>query len=89
MLIYSNININIFDDMEFDKSIRENDCTSRDPMETVLIKSLNSEDITAEDLERLEHIDYLPNRHLFYMIPITIFCLDKYIQSMLAKETSL
>jgi hypothetical protein len=23
------------------------------------------------------------------MIPITIFCLDKYIQSMLAKETSL
>jgi hypothetical protein len=82
-------NINIFDDMEFDKSIRENDCTSRDPMETVLIKSMNSEDITAEDLERLEHIDYMPNRHLFYMIPITIFCLDKYIQSMLAKETSL
>jgi hypothetical protein len=76
--------INIFDDPEFDKSIKNIDYKSRDAMEVILIKSINSEEITLDDIHGLEHIDYMPNKHLFYMIPITIFCLDSYIQKLIS-----
>lgn len=79
--------INIFDDPAFSDDLKSKNYVSKDIMEKILIKSMNGEEITLEDIEDLEHIDYMPNKHLFYMIPITIFCLDRYIQSMITVKS--
>lgn len=82
--------INIFDDPEFGDYIKNNSQRSDDNswcMKNIIIKFFNGEEITTSDLEALDHIDYLPDKDLFYLIPMTIFCIDKTIESALT-ETS-
>ena len=52
-------------------------------MKDILIGFFNNESVTPEQLEKLKHIDYMNNVELYYLIPITIYILDRYIQNEL------
>lgn len=75
--------IDIFDDPDFGNKIVANTKTGN-VMKDILIGFFNKESITSEQLEALEHIDYMNNAELYYLIPITIYILDKSIQDTLA-----
>ena len=40
-----------------------------------------------EQLNELKHIDYMNNVELYYLIPFTIYILNKFIQDNLAKTS--
>ena len=56
-------------------------------MKDILIGYFNNEKVTEKQLEDLKHIDYMNNCELYYLIPITIYILDKYIQNTLSTTT--
>lgn len=74
--------INIFDDPGFADSIKNNEQQS-DIMKNMVIKYFNSEEITMDNIRALRHIDYLPTKQLFYMIPMVIFILQDKLSSMM------
>ena len=43
----------------------------------IIIKYFNKEEITEDDLYLLDEINYVPEMHLFYIIPMILFVLDK------------
>ena len=75
--------INIFDDEDFINKIKSNTKT-KSVMKNILIAYFNNESLTEDMLTGLKHIDYCSNRELFYMIPITIYCLEQYLVQMLS-----
>ena len=81
--------INIFDDPDFGNKIKNNTKTGN-VMKDILIGYFNNESISSEQLENLKHIDYMNNVELYYLIPIIIYILDKYINDALSttSETS-
>lgn len=79
--------IDIFDDPDFGNKIKNNTKTGN-VMKDILIGFFNETTITAEQLEALKHIDYMNNCELYYLIPITIYILDKYIQDKLSTSNN-
>lgn len=79
--------IDIFDDPDFGNKIKNNIKTGN-VMKDILIGFFNGSAISPEQLEALKHIDYMNNVELYYLIPITIYILDKYIQDTLSATTS-
>lgn len=75
--------IDIFDDPNFGNKIINNTKTGN-VMKDILIGFFNNDAISSEQLEALKHIDYMNNSELYYLIPITIYILDKYIQDTLS-----
>ena len=78
--------IDIFEDPDFSNKIKNNIKTGN-VMKDILIGFFNKEKVTAEQLEQLKHIDYMNNAELYYLIPITIYILDGYIQDSLTNTT--
>ena len=78
--------IDIFEDPDFGNKIKNNIKTGN-VMKDILIGFFNGESITSDQLEDLKHIDYMNNAELYYLIPITIYILDKYVQDILAKTS--
>ena len=74
--------IDIFDDPSFGDKIKDN-ITTGIAMKDILIGYFNGAEISMDQLESLKHIDYMNNAELYYLIPITIYILDKYIQDSL------
>ena len=90
---YRNINskfhiIDIFDDPEFGEKIKNNDTSDDNVFKTIIIKYFNKSEITEDLLNKLKHIDYMSNKQLYYMIPITIFALESYVQNILSKTSN-
>lgn len=52
----------------------------------IIIKYFNGSDITKEDVDNLESLNYIDSLQLFYNIPIVIFILEQYIKKHLSKE---
>ena len=75
--------IDIFDDPDFGNKIKNNIKTGN-VMKDILIGFFNGANVTKKQLEALKHIDYMNNVELYYLIPITIYILDKYIQDTLS-----
>lgn len=75
--------IDIFEDPDFGNKIISNTKTGN-VMKDILIGFFNESKVTAEQLEALKHIDYMNNAELYYLIPITIYILDKTIQDTLS-----
>lgn len=75
--------IDIFDDPSFGDKIKDN-ITTGIAMKDILIGYFNGAEISMNQLESLKHIDYMNNAELYYLIPITIYILDKYIQDSLS-----
>ena len=78
--------IDIFDDPDFANKILKNIKTGN-VMKDILIGYFNEESITEEQLNELKHIDYMNNVELYYLIPFTIYILNKFIQDNLAKTS--
>jgi hypothetical protein len=76
--------IDIFDDPDFGNKIKNNTKTGN-VMKDIIIGFFNKESIKPKQLEELKHIDYMNNAELYYLIPFTIYILDKYIQDTLSK----
>lgn len=74
--------IDIFGDPDFGNKIINN-TTTGNVMKDILIGFFNGANITSEQLEELKHIDYMNNIELYYLIPITIYILDKYVNDTL------
>ena len=79
--------IDIFDDPDFGNKIKNNIKTGN-VMKDILIGFLNGESVTEKHLEQLKHIDYMNNAELYYLIPITIYILDKYIQDTISTTSN-
>nr|DAY22640.1 MAG TPA: hypothetical protein [Caudoviricetes sp.] len=80
--------INIFDD-DFSIRIKENRKYQEDEykgLRNILINYFNGQTTTMDDLKDLKHIDYVPNKELFYLIPMVIFCIDKSIAGIVSKN---
>ena len=69
--------ISIFDDPDFKNKIKEKKYTSKDPLKNIIIKYFNKEEITIDDLKKLEHVDYMENKEFYYMIPMVIYCIEQ------------
>ena len=47
--------------------------------------SENDENITQEDIDNLEYIDFSDNIIIFYAIPCVIYCLERFVKSLMTK----
>ena len=79
---YHNLNakfffINIFDDPDFSNKIKSNTLYEYHPLKNLIIKYFNDIEIDNDDIEDLQHIDYMSNKEFYYGIPLAIFCLEK------------
>ena len=89
---YSDLNhslniINIFDDPDFCNKIKRNEKTTN-ILKNIIIMWFNNEPIDSEILKDINHIDYMDNMEMYYLIPMAIFCLEKYIQDILANQSA-
>ena len=82
-LYFSGFNINIFDDPDFNNVIK-NKTLGSDPMKNIIVKYFNLEDIRQDDIDNLKHIDYLPTKDLFYLVPMVIFILQRQLSKMMS-----
>lgn len=76
--------INIFDDPDFNTKIINNKDVE-DPMKAIVIKYFNGIDITLDDAAKLKHIDFLPTKELFYLIPMVIFILKIQLSKLMGE----
>ena len=74
--------IDIFNDPKFMEKIRNNTKTGN-ILKDIIIGYFNDEPITKNILAELDHIDYMQNEELFYLIPFCIYCMEQYIISLL------
>ena len=74
--------IDIFNDAKFMDKTRNNDKTNN-VLKDIIIGYFNNEDITSSILEKLKHVDFMENEELYYLIPFSIYCMEKYIASLL------
>ena len=85
---YSRLNsklhlIDIFNDPEFMKKVQDNDIT-QNVLKNIVIGYFNNASIDNTILEQIKHVDFMDNDELYYLIPITIFCMEQYIKSILS-----
>lgn len=84
---YSRLNnkfhmIDIFNDPSFMDKIRNNEDTTN-VLKDIVIGYFNNIDITDEILNDLDHVDYMENDELYYLIPFVIYCMEKYVEKLL------
>ena len=75
--------ISIFDDPDFANIIKSNKMFNDKPMKNIIIKYFNNTDISLDDIALLKHIDYAPNKALFYLVPFVIFILKNQLEKLL------
>lgn len=78
--------IDIFDDPAFMEKIRNNEQTDN-VLKNIIIGYFNDATITTDVLKQLRHVDFMSNPELFYLIPFTIFCMEKYITGLMDANT--
>lgn len=49
----------------------------------ILIKYFNNEEITQEEIESIDNLDFTDAKNAFYLIPLLIFCLERSIEKAL------
>lgn len=54
-----------------------------DSIYNIIIKYFHDEKITQEDIDNLDYIDYSDNIFIFYAIPCIIYCLERFVKSLL------
>lgn len=77
--------VNIFDDPEFCERVKKQKYYEHHELKNLIIKYYNNEPITTEDLDALDHMDYMNNKEFYYGIPLAIFCIEKQMSANLAK----
>lgn len=74
--------IDIFNDPKFVDNIRNN-IEDTNVLKNLIVGYFNESEITGNMLEQFKHIDFMETPELFYLIPITIFILERYITTLL------
>lgn len=87
-LRFTAFNINIFDDKDFTRKIKDNTKTGNVLLD-IIIGYFNNEDITSEQINEIEHIEYDTVSILYYTIPMVIFIMEKYIAKLAASQSSI
>lgn len=75
--------VDIFNDPEFIQKIKDNTLTNN-VLKNIIIGYFNDNSITSTTLEQIKHVDFMNNDELFYLIPMTIFCMEQYIKRILS-----
>ena len=52
----------------------------------IIVKYFNNEEITQDDLDVFEMLDYEQNVYLYYALPVVIFCLENKAKNILANN---
>lgn len=78
--------IDIFNDPKFTDKIRNNESNSN-VLKDIIVRYFNDGEIDSNILERLKHVDYMENEELYYLIPLTIYCLEQFISNILNKTS--
>lgn len=79
--IESSTNFNFFD-VELLNSIHKNEL-SDNKLYNIIIKYFNNSEINEDDIKNIDTINYENNIDLFYSIPCVIFCLERYIKTLI------
>ena len=79
--------VDIFGDPSFMDKIRSNTKTG-DPLKDIVIGYFNNEGITSSTLEALKHVDFKDSPEMYYLIPITIYCMEQHIISSLSQTST-
>lgn len=74
--------IDIFNDANIMDKIRNNEEDSN-VLKNIIIRFFNNGSIDSNILSCLDHIDFMETPELFYLIPMVIFCMEKYITTLL------
>ena len=77
--------IDIFNDPEFMEKIRTLRYTNN-VLKNIIIRYFNEINIDREIMDQLKHVDYIDNEELYYLIPFTIFCIEKMIDNMIVTK---
>ena len=49
----------------------------------IIVKYFNNKDLTQEDIDALEMIDFYDSVYLFYAIPCILYCIENYVISLM------
>ena len=76
----------------FDKpliaNIINNEKFGNDILSDLIIKYFNDEDITQDDLDQLDMIQYKDNIQLFYYVPVAMYILEGIVKKLLSKQAN-
>lgn len=75
--------IDIFNDPEFLQKIKNNELTTN-VLKNIIIGYFNNSNITSAILNQIDHVDFMENDELYYLIPMVIFCMEQYIKNILS-----
>lgn len=56
---------------------------NEDSIYNIIIKYFHNEKITQDDIDHLEFIDYSDNIFIFYAIPCIIYCIERFVKSLM------
>lgn len=68
--------------------IQNNKLYGDDILADIIIKYFNDEDITNDDYDKLDIINYSDNIVLFYYVPIAIYILEYYIKKLMSNKVN-
>ena len=57
-----------------------------DSIYNIIIKYMNNNDITQEDITNLDKVDFVDSIYLYYAVPCILYCIEKYIASLMNAE---
>ena len=57
-----------------------------DSVYNIIIKYFHNKPITQEDIDNLKYIDFSDNIVIFYAIPCVIYCLERFVKSLIKDE---
>jgi hypothetical protein len=78
--------IDIFDDPAFMQKVRDNEQTDN-VLKNIIIGYFNGESITSDILKQINHVDFMSNSELYYLIPFAIYCMEQYASDLLDNST--
>ena len=58
----------------------------KDCYKNILIKYFHNDSITMKEIESIDEIEFKYSKDAFYMIPLLIFCLEKYMEVLLKND---
>lgn len=61
--------------------------TCNESLYNIIIKYFRDKPITQEDIDTLNFIDFSDNITIFYAIPCVIYCLERFVKSLMKSET--
>lgn len=79
----STMDVNIFES-DLINRITSNTLYDNDVLYNIIIKYFNNQEINDADIKDIDNINYENNIKLFYTIPCVIFCLERYIKSLMS-----